>query len=209
LEGAVLQACLNGGLPKQKHSNLPVTASELAADALSVRKAGADELHIHIRDFQGVETLNPVALATALTAIRNAVPGMAVGIGTGAWIAPGGRARHSDMQAWSVLPDYCSVNLNEEDAVEVIDLLHSRGIGIEAGLWNLPDAQRFVREVPFDRCLRVLIEMTSDDEVDALTEAVQLLDLLAHADCNFPFCCMAKVGVFGHVFAKLRAGAYR
>jgi uncharacterized protein (DUF849 family) len=99
---------------------VPVSASELAADAPSVRAAGAAELHIHVRDHEGAETLDPNAVASCLTAIRDAVPGMPVGIGTGAWITPGGRTRHRDIRAWAVAPDYCSVNLNEEDAVEAI-----------------------------------------------------------------------------------------
>jgi uncharacterized protein (DUF849 family) len=185
-EGSMLQACLNGGLSKAKHAGVPITPLELAADAVSVRRAGANELHIHVRDHEGVETLDPADLASTLDAVRNAVPGMAVGIGTGAWIAPGGRARHRNMQAWSVLPDYCSVNLKEEDAVDVIDLLHSRGIGIEAGLWSRQDAQRFVSEVQFDKCLRVLVEMTSNDEAEALTEAAAVLGVLSGADCKLP-----------------------
>ena len=148
----MLQACLNGGLAKTVHASVPVSASELAADARSVRAAGAAELHIHVRDHEGAETLDPNAVASCLTAIREAVPGMPVGIGTGAWIAPGGRARHRDIRAWSVAPDYCSVNLNEEDAVEVIALLDARGIGVEAGLWDRHDAERLIGDVPFGRC---------------------------------------------------------
>lgn len=190
----MLQACLNGGLPKSKHPGVPVTADELAADALAARQAGADELHIHVRNDEGAETLDPAAVATALTAIRNAVPGMPVGIGTGAWIAPGGRARHLLMQAWTVLPDYCSVNLNEEDAIAVIDLLHARGIGVEAGLWNMRDAERFVAEADFGKCLRVLIEMTSSDTAQALAEARAMLELLAAAGCTLPILLHGEAG---------------
>ena len=204
----MLQACLNGGLSKSKHVGVPITPLELAADALSVREAGASELHIHVRDQEGIETLDPAAVASTLNAVRNAVPGMAIGIGTGAWVPPGGRARHRDMQAWTVLPDYCSVNLKEEDAVDVIDLLNSRGIGIEAGLWSRQDAQRFVSEVQFVKCLRVLVEMTSNDEAEALTEARAVLDVLSGADCKLPvllhgeggsaWACVEEAARLGH-----------
>ena len=200
----MLQACLNGGLSKSVHAGVPITPSELAADALAVHEAGATDLHIHVRDDGGAETLDPVAVASTLTAVRNAVPGMAVGLGTGAWIAPRGRARHDDMQAWSVLPDYCSVNLNEEDAVDVIDFLHSRGIGIEAGLWNRQDAQRFVAEVSFGKCLRVLVEMTSDDEAEALAEAKAVLDVLAAGNCKLP---ILLHGADGSVWACVEEAA--
>jgi uncharacterized protein (DUF849 family) len=200
----MLQACLNGGALQSKHSAVPVTPSEIAADAFAVREAGALELHVHVRDGDGAETLAAGAVASVLTAVRAKVPTMPVGIGTGAWIPPGGRARHHGMRAWSVLPDYCSVNLHEEDAVEVIDLLHARGIGIEAGLWNRHDAERFTREVKFDRCLRVLVEMTGNDEVEALTEARQILELLAGAGCRLP---ILLHGEGGSVWACVKEAA--
>ena len=119
----MLQACLNGGLTKSAHPQIPISPSELASDAINVRIAGADELHIHVRARDGTETLEPSAVAETLVAIRKAVPGMPVGIGTGAWISPGGRLRHSHIKDWTECPDYASVNLNETDAPEVIDLL--------------------------------------------------------------------------------------
>src|SRR5262245_17593900 len=62
-EGVVLQACSNGGLSKARHPRVPVTALELAIDALLVREAGADELHIHVRDRDGAETLDSASVA--------------------------------------------------------------------------------------------------------------------------------------------------
>jgi len=71
---------------------------------------------------------------------------MPVGLGTGAWIPPSGRLRHEHIRSWSTKPDYASVNLNEPDALEVIDILFSQGVGVEAGygtrrmqdvLWNM------------------------------------------------------------------------
>ena len=202
----MLQACLNGGLAKTVHARVPVSASELAADAQSVRAAGAAELHIHVRNREGTETLDPDAVASCLTAIRRAVPGMPVGIGTGAWIAPGGRARHRNMGAWSVVPDYCSVNLNEQDAVEVVGLLHARGIGVEAGLWDRRDARRFIGDVPFSRCLRVLVEMTSNDGAEAVAEAQHIFDLLFDAGCKLP---ILLHGEGGSVWACVREAARR
>ena len=159
----MLQACLNGGWPRTAHPRVPITPIELASDAVAVREAGADELHIHIRSISGIETLEPTAVANALIAIRAAVPGMPIGIGTGAWISPGGRLRHSHIETWTVCPDYASVNLNEDDAPEVIKLLVRHKVGIEAGLWNRHDAARFASEIQFESCLRVLVEMTSSD----------------------------------------------
>src|ERR1700753_2386911 len=159
----MLQACLNGGLSKSAHQRVPIRASELADDAVAVRAAGAEELHIHVRAEDGSETLEPSVVAKTLQAIRRAAPGMPIGLGTGAWIMPGGRHRHRHIQGWTEKPDYASVNLGEADASEVIEILVAGGIGVEAGLWNSRDAERFVAEINFEKCLRVLVEMTSSN----------------------------------------------
>ncbi|MBX2806957.1 MAG: 3-keto-5-aminohexanoate cleavage protein [Hyphomicrobiales bacterium] len=182
----MLQACLNGGLPKAAHPMLPVSPEELARDALAVSKAGADELHIHVRSTEGAETLAPEAVANALTAIRHAVPGMPVGISSGAWIAPGGVKRHAHIKGWTVRPDYASVNVSEDDAPEIIQMLIADGVGVEAGLWNAKDAQRFVAEISPDDCLRVLVEMNGMGADDALAEAAKVFEILAEAGCTLP-----------------------
>ena len=60
----MLQACLNGGLLKSVHHGVPTSASELAYDAVAVRAAGAEELHIHVRAEDGAETLEPSVLGS-------------------------------------------------------------------------------------------------------------------------------------------------
>jgi uncharacterized protein (DUF849 family) len=182
----MLQACLNGGRRRSEHPAIPVTPDELARDARAVRDAGAEELHIHPRDAAGAESLAPEDVAAALAAVRAAVPGRPVGVGTGAWIAPGGRARRGHLRGWRVLPDYVSVNLNEEDAPEVMALMRARGVGIEAGLWTAADARRFVALPEAPACLRVLVEMTSGDPAAAAAEAERVLDVLAGAGIGLP-----------------------
>nr|WP_291715300.1 3-keto-5-aminohexanoate cleavage protein [Bradyrhizobium sp.] len=171
-----------------------MSASELACDAVAVRAAGAEELHIHVRAEDGAETLEPSALAKTIQAIRRAVPGMPIGVGTGAWIMPGGRRRHRHIRDWTEKPDYASVNLGEADAPEVIDLLTIGGIDVEAGLWNSQDAERFVAEIDFKKCLRVLVEMTSGNGEEALREAHQVFSILRRADCALPVLLHGEAG---------------
>src|SRR5882672_10441738 len=140
----MLQACLNGNRDKEFHPALPCTPEELAQDAKAVVDSGAEALHVHPRDGAGRESVHPDDSAAALNAIRASVPGIPVGLSTGWWIPPGGRARQAQIAAWRVLPDYVSVNLIEEDAPEIIALALEKGIGIEAGLWSTDDAERFV-----------------------------------------------------------------
>jgi uncharacterized protein (DUF849 family) len=190
----MLQACLNGGLLKSAHHRVPTSASELASDAVAVRAAGAEELHIHVRAEDGAETLEPSAVAKTIQAVRRVAPGMPIGIGTGAWIMPGGRRRHRHIRDWTEKPDYASVNLGEADAPEVIDLLVAGGVGVEAGLWNGQDAERFLAEIDFGKCLRVLVEMTSGNGEEALREAHQIFSILDRANCALPVLLHGEAG---------------
>ena len=190
----MLQACLNGGLLKSAHHGVPTSASELAHDAVAVRAAGAEELHIHVRADDGVETLEPHAVAKTIQAIRRAVPSLPIGVGTGAWIKPGGRLRHRHIRDWTEKPDFASVNLGEADAPEVVDLLVAGGVGVEAGLWNTEDAERFVAKIDFKKCLRVLVEMTSSNGEEALREAHRVLSILDRAKCALPVLLHGEAG---------------
>ncbi|TIP76610.1 MAG: 3-keto-5-aminohexanoate cleavage protein, partial [Mesorhizobium sp.] len=65
--------------------------------------------------------------------------------------------------------DYASANLSEEAAPEVMQSLRQRGIGIEAGLASVADAERLVRLDRGNQVLRILIEI-SEQELDAALE---------------------------------------
>lgn len=182
----MLQACLNGNRDRGFHPALPVTPAELARDAKAVAAEGAAALHVHPRDGAGRESLDPDDIAAALAAIRASVPGIPVGVSTGWWIAPGGRARQAHIASWRVLPDYVSVNLIEEDAPEIIALALDKGIGIEAGLWSLGDAERFVALPDAPRCLRTLIEINEQDVAEATAVAHGILGILHRAGPGLP-----------------------
>lgn len=126
-----LQACLNGARSCAEHAAVPISADELARDARAARDAGASSLHVHPRDTDDTETLEPDAVAACLDAIRAAVPGTPVSIGTGAWIAPGGRARLDGIDRWHVRPDYASANLEEADHPDAIARLLVKGSAVE------------------------------------------------------------------------------
>ena len=68
-----------------------------------------------------------------------------IGVSTGAWIENDEVHTRNCIAQWNELPDYASVNLSERDAPAVIELLRRRGIGVEAGLASVADAERFVR----------------------------------------------------------------
>lgn len=182
----MLQACLNGSRTKDFHAFTPLTPSELATDAALAIAAGASELHIHPRGDDGAETLEPAAIAAAIRAIRARLPETPIGLSTHERIAPGGAGRLEAVKAWEVLPDYVSINLIEKDAPEMIRLCLSRGIGVEAGLWSVADAERFVALPEARQALRILIEINEQDTADGLAAAAGIRKVLARASLDVP-----------------------
>ena len=182
----MLQACLNGGRARDFHAAVPQSADELGADAKAVVAAGADELHIHVRGHDGKESLHPDDVAQALAAVRASVPGVPVGLSTGWWIPPKGRARQEHIKGWTTLPDYVSINLIEEDSAEVIALALSKGIGVEAGVWSVADTEKFVANPNARACLRALIEINEEDLSDGMTATRGIIGVLDRAGIRLP-----------------------
>ncbi|GLS23426.1 3-keto-5-aminohexanoate cleavage enzyme [Labrys miyagiensis] len=182
----MLQACLNGNRKRGFHPAIACTPAELATDARAAIEAGAEELHVHPRGHDGEQSLEPHDVGNALLAIRESVPGVPVGISTLWDITPGGRARQAPIREWRVLPDYVSINLIEEDAPEIMALMIRRGIGIEAGLWSVADALRFVALPSAERCLRILVEINEQDIEAGLHVARDILAVIRNAGLDLP-----------------------
>ena len=81
----MLQAVLNGSRPEDAHPALPIVPRHLARDARAVAEQGVSSVHIHPRDPDGMETLDPAYVGDAVAAIRAEVPGMEIGVPTGRW----------------------------------------------------------------------------------------------------------------------------
>jgi uncharacterized protein (DUF849 family) len=81
-----------------------------------------------------------------------------VGVSTGEWIVPDPSLRLKTIAGWTELPDFASVNFNEEGAVEIAQLLISRGVGIEAGLCDEGAAAKLLNGTLAERCIRILLE---------------------------------------------------
>jgi len=67
---------------KADHPALPITLDEIILTARSCQAAGADGLHLHLRDSQGWHILDAGLYKEALAALATAAPGMAVQITT-------------------------------------------------------------------------------------------------------------------------------
>lgn len=175
----LLQAALNGPFDKDLHPQLPVSAQELAGDAAACVAAGAQAIHLHPRDADGAERLDARVVDAVVAAVRDAC-GVPVGVSTGAWIEPDLARRLALLAGWGA-PDYASVNLSEEGAAEVMRTLLDAGIGIEAGVWSVEDAERLAAWGLGDLVTRVLIEpvdVSAGDAVALVDEIHATLDRL-------------------------------
>jgi uncharacterized protein (DUF849 family) len=182
----MLQACLNGYRDRNFNPAVPVTPQEIARDAAACRAAGANEFHIHPRNPKGAESFAAEDVAAALRAVRASVPGVPVGISTREGIMADPAVRQQAFLAWQVLPDYVSVNFSEADAPDVIRLLRKRGIGIEAGLATVADAERYVAFPEAAACLRILIEIDDQQKADAMRVAHNIIAVLDRAGSRLP-----------------------
>ncbi|HEY0493281.1 MAG TPA: 3-keto-5-aminohexanoate cleavage protein, partial [Candidatus Dormibacteraeota bacterium] len=125
----LIKAALNGSRGRHEHDALPLSPASLAREAAAARAAGAGAVHVHARDRFGRETLEAEHCADTLNAIRAANPGLPVGLTTGLWIVKDAVKRLEQIGAWTVPPDFCSVNFSEDGTSELCQLLQRKGIG--------------------------------------------------------------------------------
>ena len=154
----MIQAALNGDRRCNEHPGIPCSAEELARDAAACVSAGAVELHLHPRDANGVETLDPLTIYSTVRQVK-AVANVPVGVSTGAWIEPDLERRLTLIRSWYG-PDYASVNCSEDGAIEVMYALISAGIGIEVGIGTPEEVDIFARSllVFSNAVVRILVE---------------------------------------------------
>ncbi len=168
----LLQATLNGPRTRADHPGVPVSAGELARDAAACVREGARALHVHPRDAAGRESLAADVVDGAVSAIKARVD-VPVGVTTGAWIEPDLPRRLSHVAGWRA-PDFTSVNVSEDGAFEVMEACLRAGVGVEAGVWTVEDAERLVAGGLAGRILRVLIEPVDvpDDDAGGVVAAI-------------------------------------
>jgi len=182
----IIQSAMNGSRTHAENPAVPISPAELAASAKEAVAAGARELHFHVRAADGRESLAAPDVTAAVTAVRAAVPEIRFGISTGWWILRNTAARHAAISEWKVLPDYASVNFKEEGAVELAQLLLSRGVGIEAGFSSPQGIEEFLASGLAPRCLRFLLEPLEPDAESALQNFAAIEAALDHGQLKLP-----------------------
>lgn len=182
-----LRACLNGPRPPGSHPAVPITPSELARDGRRAIDAGAIALHIHPRALHGKETLEPEWIAATLIPVREACPGIPLEVSTAAWIEQDVARRLAFVRSWIELPDSAGVNFGEAGAVELATTLLARGIGVEAGIFSVEDAQRFIAAGLAQQCNHVQIEpILTQNVTEALSIAQAIERVLDEAGVTTP-----------------------
>src|SRR5207247_8083759 len=154
----LIQAAINGRRTRAEHPGVPTTPDQQALAAAESVAAGD--------------------VARAVAAMRGAVPGVPIGVSTGAWIVVDSERRLKEVERWTVLPDYASVNFHEDGSRQLAELLHSRGVGIEAGLSNARGGEVLRESGLAQHCLRVLLEPPDQDADAALGVVTQLEAML-------------------------------
>jgi uncharacterized protein (DUF849 family) len=175
-----LEVALNSRTPEE-HPAVPRTPAEIARDVVATCAAGAEVVHLHAYDHDGNETLDGRCCADVLRAIRAMNRNVPISLTTSAAIVGDPELRLRLVRAWTELPELVTANQGEEGIVELCDYLIGRGVGIEAGLLTLADAEAFVESGLADRCVRVLLEPLDADPAVAVAHAQAMEDTLTEA----------------------------
>lgn len=173
----MLKAAINGVRKKSEHYNIPVSDKEILRDIKECLLSGADAIHFHVRDKDGNESLYVEDLNRIFSLLRSELPKAKLGISTGEWILPDSQKRIEVIKSWEMLPDFVSVNIDEEAAEEIAGILIKKNVGVEVGISFPGEAEKFVKSKIAKDCLRVLIEPQEQnpDEADIIVNEIELV----------------------------------
>ena len=104
------------------------------------------------------------------------MPGLPLGVTTGFWALSDPDERLRAVQAWTVLPDFASVNWHEPGSEQLARLLLNMGLGVEAGIFTAEAAAAWARSDIAAHCMRVMVELGPDGDIamadDVLSEVL-------------------------------------
>ncbi|MFE0268403.1 3-keto-5-aminohexanoate cleavage protein [Nocardiopsis alba] len=179
-------ACLNGDRRPGAHPSLPVSVEQIVADAHAVVEAGATAIHVHPRDPEGAESLEPSVVSALMERLRADGPDVPVSLTTALSAESDPWRRYDLVQRWAspALPDSVSVNLHEAGSVDLVHLLGDRRVAVEAGVWTV-EAARILIATGLE-VASVLVEPTQVGVDDARRNAERIESLLDRAKVTAP-----------------------
>lgn len=158
----MLQVTPNGPWGTEVHPSMPISLPEVLAQVRSCLVAGADSVHLHVRDACGAETLDPALVNEACVRVREVAAELGVdlevGLTTGAWIVPDLAERIAMIRDWEGV-DCATVNLSEPGFERVMAAMGDVGIGVDIGLWAPAELDRLYASGVLADAYRVNIEL--------------------------------------------------
>lgn len=211
----MLQVTPNGPWAKDKHPAMPVSLDELLDTLRECFRLGADGVHLHVRDAQGAETLDPAVVNETCRRVRDVARDVGVtpevGLTTGDWIVPDLARRLAMVREWEGV-DCATVNLSEQGFEQVMEAMLETGIGIDVGLWAPQEMDLLVASGFLAAAQRVSIELAPGEPYfltgnprdlaqqvnDALDEAGSTCPRLTHGMDDWTWPLVADAFERGH-----------
>jgi uncharacterized protein (DUF849 family) len=180
----MLQVTPNGPWGKDVHGAMPVSVDELMVDLRACLQAGADGVHLHVRDQSGAETLDPAVVNGTCARVRDLAASLGarveIGLTTGAWIVPDLAERIAMIREWEGV-ECATVNLSEDGFEQVISAMIAVGIGVDVGLWAPMEMDRLLACGLLPEAQRVSIELDPGEPYFLHGEPSQLAQQLNDA----------------------------
>jgi uncharacterized protein (DUF849 family) len=164
----LLKIALNGARPKFENQNIPQTIEEITKQVKEVCSLGYNVFHIHCYNENGIESLEPGDVERLVSSVKEISQGIQIGISTGDWIEPNLSGRSQLINSWKIIPDFVSVNMIEDNVIDICNVLIKKGVMIEAGLNEKKAAEIFMKSGIDEHCVRVLIEPESENYEEAI-----------------------------------------
>ncbi len=197
----LLKIALNGARPKIENENIPQAIEEIQKAVDQLFQLGYNVFHIHCYDKKGNESINPEDVLELITTVKKISSKIKIGISTGEWIEPDLTQRVKLIESWTVVPDFVSVNIIEDNVQEVTNALIKKGVTIEAGLSEKKAAEIFVNSNLKEYCERILIEPEEEILEEALV-TVSAIESILNQENN-------KVKILLHGFNSASWGLIR
>lgn len=174
----LLKIALNGARSKSENEYQPQTLDEIEKEVRLLYQNGYNVFHIHCYDKTGNESLKPEDVNNLVLTVKNISSDIKFGISSGDWIEPDLNKRINYIKSWKYIPDFISVNMIEDNALEISNILIDKGVLVEAGLNEKKAAEIFVKSNLDKCCCRILIEPEADDLSTAITVIEEIESIL-------------------------------
>lgn len=179
-----IQIAINGNRNDQIVPKM--TESIVESAILSIEK-GAKSIHFHPRDDKGNETFKREFVDNQIGELRKKLNNVPIGISTGEWIEPNLDKRLEQIGSWKNLPDFVSINYDENGFEKVTELISKKGIKIEIGLSSLESAKNFTKNNFKGDFLRILIEPQEQTLESAIETVNQIENHINNCKIQLPF----------------------